>query len=90
MVIVQILKRKDASSVVVAIVLGLILITLLSSVTGELAAKISGTTDLGGYAASPDWKLTYLQPVVAAALQVIALEVLGWVYVFAKGLSKSK
>jgi hypothetical protein len=90
MVIVQILKRKDASSVVVAIVLGLILLTLLSSVTGELSAKISGTADLGGYAGSPSWKLTYLQPVVAAALQVIALEVLGWVYVFVKGLSKGK
>lgn len=90
MVIVQILKRKDASSVVVAIVLGLILLTLLSSVTGELAAKISGTTDLGGFAAGPSWKITYLQPTVAAALQVIALEVLGWLYVYAKGIVKSK
>lgn len=79
MYIVKVMKRKDASSVVVAILLAMMLSQLLMFVTGELSAKISGLNNEDGgfyYGAGGDWKVTYLQPFVSVLLQLLALEVL--------------
>jgi hypothetical protein len=92
MILVRILKRKDASSIVVAVVIGLIIVNLLPHLTGELANNISGAPDgqtFTGNFPGAAWEATYLQPVVWAALQLIALEVLSWIYlIVAKIVSK--
>lgn len=86
MVLVKVLKRKDASSVVVAVAVGLIIFSFLSTVTGPLAAEISSINpqQVG------EWRNQYLLPFVAAVLQLIFLEVLGWIYVWAAGSMKKK
>ncbi|MDQ3065091.1 MAG: hypothetical protein M3Q36_02370 [bacterium] len=72
MYIVKILKRLDAASVVVAIVLGMIVLQLLQSVTSYLAVDLVGTRSEFG--SSPSVNDMYLLPVVAAVLQVALLE----------------
>jgi hypothetical protein len=85
MVLVKILKRRDASSVLVAIVLAMIITQPLTSMTGKLASKISGLGGNNGYGYGPGtgWKSEYLFPIVWAAVQIIVLEILAWVYVWA-------
>lgn len=89
MVLVQVLKRKDASSIVVAVVVAWIVIGLLSAVTIELTSKISGLSGSQYATSGGGWKVIYLAPVVSAALQLIALEILARLYIWvAKALSK--
>ncbi len=76
MVLVKILKRKDASSVIVAVAIALIINQLLSWVTGDLAVRISGISEGGfSYSTGGNWRNMYVQPIVAALLQLIALEI---------------
>lgn len=91
--IVKVLKRKDASSVIVAVVLAMIIIQLLPALTGRLAVNITGVEEgqtFSGSFPGADWKAVYLMPTVWAALQVLALEVLVWLYVLAHGAIKKK
>ena len=83
---IKVLKRKDAASLVVAIVLGLIISSLLAQVTGQLSAKLSGTSEGVDFA----FKSAYAYPILSAALQLLALEVLLWLYGAAKGSASSK
>jgi hypothetical protein len=76
-VIVKFLKRKDAVSVVVAIVVALIVGQMLNTIVGPWANRLSSV----GPHQNVDWHNQYLFPLVAAALQLLLLEVLGWVYV---------
>jgi hypothetical protein len=87
MVLVKILKRKDASSVIVAVTVGILLVSLVTAVTSELASKISGLNN-SQYASTGGWKATYLLPAVAFVLELIALEILGWIYVLVGGSVK--
>ncbi|HLB66471.1 MAG TPA: hypothetical protein VJJ78_02675 [Candidatus Saccharimonadales bacterium] len=77
MVIIKVLKRKDASSVIVAVVLALVAISLVSAPAADLSNKIvnSGQGDVFA-----NWEDIYLQPAVLALLQVAFLEVVGWIY----------
>lgn len=86
MVTYHILKRKDASSVVVAIVLAFIINQLLSVLTHELAYKLSMADDGYGSMSGVGWQTAYLQPLISVVLQVLALELLliGYVYVSGK------
>ena len=82
--IVKVLKRKDASSVLVAVVLAFIIIQLLPAVTGRLAVNITGVEEgqtFSGAFPGAGWESVYLYPVVWAVLQVLALEILVWLYV---------
>jgi hypothetical protein len=84
MLIVKILKRRDAASILVAIILAMIISGPLMSTTGRLAGVISGVNNpIGAYPGGP-WKEVYLSPVVWAIVQIIALEVLCWVYVIVR------
>lgn len=87
MVLVKVLKRRDASSAVVAIAVGLITFSFVSAVTEELASKISSRnpSPVGG-----DWHSQYLYPLVLAILELLVLEVLGWIYVWTAGSMKKK
>ena len=93
MVVVKVLKRKDAASVIVAVVVALIVLQLLGTVTPHWAGWISGL-DKGQYASSTvpgtGWKGEYLYPSVLAAVQLLALEVLGWIYIWASAVFKQK
>lgn len=73
---IKVLKRKDASSVVVAVVIALILYQVLPAMTERLAAVLSGVNVTVG----AGWQDQYLQPAVSAVLQLLLLEVLLWVW----------
>lgn len=89
MYIVKVLKRKDAASLIVAIVVGLAVAQMLPAVTFHLANKIVGS-DLpyGGSGASTTD--LYLQPLISATLQLILLEILIRLYVGIHGLLAKK
>ncbi len=73
MVLVRILKRKDASSVIVAIVLAFIVAEVVSRMTVSLAGKLSGIgSDLPAFA----WRGSFAFPILSLILQVIVLEIL--------------
>ena len=78
MILVKFLKRMDAVSVVVAIIVALILSQMINTIVGPWANRLSTV----GPHQSVDWHNQYLYPVVAAALQLLLLEVLGWVLVW--------
>lgn len=87
MVLIKILKRRDASSVLVAILLAMIIMQPLTSLLAKPASIISGLSkDSYGYGfggPGGEWKTQYLFPIVWALLQIVALEVLGWIVVLA-------
>jgi hypothetical protein len=93
MVLVKMLKRRDASSVLVAVLVALVVWQPLMQETSRLSAKISGLS--GGQYASysapgAGWKGEYLYPLVSVIVQLIALELLGWIYVLGKSSMKKK
>lgn len=83
MVLVKILKRKDASSVLVAFLLAMVIQQPLFMLTGKPASIISGLKGNQGFYYGPggDWKSQYLFPVVWVIVQVVALEILAWIVV---------
>lgn len=89
MVLVKILKRRDAASVVVAILLAMIISQPLSVATGSLASRIVDVHN-NGYGFGAGWKNEYLFPVVWAVLQLIILEILAWIYVLANRPARRK
>lgn len=82
MVLTDILKRKDAASVLIAVVLALIIFQPLPDLVAELSATLSGTDDVLPEA---DWRERYLQPVVSALLQIVLLEVVVRLFVALRG-----
>jgi uncharacterized membrane protein len=85
MVLIKILKRRDAASIIVAILVAMIVSQPLSLTTSRLAGKISGVHNgFGGYAVpGGGWKSEYLFPIVWALVQLLVLEILVWIYVLA-------
>lgn len=81
MILVKILKRKDAASVVVAVVVGLIVLSLVSSISGPLANEIieQSTSPTG------DFSDVYLFPLVLAAVQLLVFEILARIYTLVAG-----
>lgn len=91
MAIINVLKRKDASSVVVAVVVAMIVSQLVSSLTVDIARRLSGLGDsFAGTGAGTDWQTLYLLPLVTALLQLLALELLIWLYTGVKDLLTNK
>lgn len=82
MILVKVLKRKDASSVIVAIITAMIVQQPLMTMTTKPASIISGD-NVQGYAYGPggDWQQQYLFPIVQALLQLLVLEVLCWIVI---------
>jgi len=90
MILVKILKRKDATSVIVAVIIAMIVGQCLSFATGSIAGTLSGLGEEQGFGfAGPeaDWQQTYLYPAVWAAVQLVVLELLAWVIVLLGTLS---
>jgi hypothetical protein len=87
MVLVKILKRRDASSIVLAIVVGSLLLQFLQTVTNKWAIKISNVN----YGPVPyHWKEDLLMPAVWLLLALIVLEVLCWLWVWGAAAVKKK
>jgi len=82
MVLIKVLKRKDASSVLVAIILAMIISQPLTTTTMRISSKISDLGNNGPYGGGGDWKTQYLFPIVWALVQIVVLEILGWIAVF--------
>lgn len=79
MVIIKVMKRKDASSIFVAIVLAMIVIQLLTQLTVPLTALfIPEAKNLGGPMFS--FTASYAQPLLWAVLQIALFEVLSLLY----------
>lgn len=78
--IIKILKRKDAASVVVAVVLAVILANALPVVTSDLATYLAGIET----AQATEWRENVVRPLISAALQVIVLEAFLRVVVFVR------
>lgn len=86
MVFVKILKRRDGSSVVVAVVTALIIVNFLGSVTQYLAGKLANlhSGQYGSAFPGTGWRGEYLYPFLQAVFSLILLEILCWIYVWAK------
>jgi hypothetical protein len=93
MVLVKVLKRRDASSVVVAILVAMILFNLVQTITAKWAGSLSGLSNnqyVSYMYPGTGWKGQYLYPVVYALLELLVLEVLGWIYVLVASSMKKK
>jgi hypothetical protein len=93
MYLIKVLKRKDAASVITAILVAMILLQPMGQVTAKLAAKISGLNNgqYYGYSApGSGWQGEYLYPVVWALLQLVLLEILIRLYVLATAPRKKR
>jgi flagellar biosynthesis protein FlhB len=90
MVLVQVLKRKDASSVVVAVVVAMVLYQVVQTIPAKWAGWLSGLQD-GQYTTytngNTDWKGQYLYPIVFAILELLVLEVVVRLYVWAVSMN---
>lgn len=88
MYVVKVLKRKDASSLVVGVVVAMLVVQFVAQVSLELASRISlwqwgkaGPSNTAFYPTA-GWRSTYLQPLVGLLVQLLVLEVLVRVYVW--------
>lgn len=70
----KILLRKDTSSVIVAIIVGLTTLQLVASLTGPLTIHLMGADP--SLSQAEGFSNQYVAPVLAFVLQVIALELL--------------
>jgi len=89
--IIKVLKRKDGATLVVGVALAFVVANFLMSVTGQLSAKITdaaGSTP--GLASTDGWQTAYLLPIVTLILELIALELLVWIYVWIHGAVTNK
>lgn len=93
MVLVKVLKRKDASSVFVAVLVAWLIVQPLMQVTARPAGKLLSLKD-GQYLSynypGAGWKAQYLYPVVQLVLELIVLEVLAWIYILTAASMKKK
>lgn len=79
MVLIKVMKRKDASSVFVAVVLALIIVQLLSQLSMPLTNLIASPG--GQYMApTPSTIGSYVHPLVWAVLQILLFEVFSLLY----------
>jgi hypothetical protein len=83
----KVLLRKDISSLIVAVVTGVAVAFFLLGITGPLATELTASEKFGG---DPGFSALYIQPIVAFALQIVALELLLRAVIFARQLSYTK
>ncbi len=94
MVLVKVLKRKDASSVLVAVALALLLTNFLSTVSFDLASRltefVSGKeSEYLNSQTSIGWDQIYLLPTFTLLVQVVILELVVRLVISLKSFWKS-
>jgi hypothetical protein len=87
MVLVKILKRKDASSVIIAIIAAMFLSQFIQAITNRWGIKLAHVNYGSQYF---HWKEDYLLPVVWLLLELLVLEVLCWLWVWGAAAVKKK
>jgi len=93
MVLVKILKRKDASSVFVAVLAAWLVWQPLMQITAKPTGKLLSLKDNEYVSYSypgTGWKAQYLFPVVQLILELVVLEILAWIYIWFAGSMKKK
>lgn len=85
MVIVRILQRKDAASLVVAVAAAIVVAQFLTFMGNQLSYELLGAGPGEDY--TPDWKVTYAVPIVALLLQLVMLEVLARLVVWGRSMA---
>lgn len=83
----KVLQRKDASSLIVAIVLGFATLQFISTITSPLVAKI---LDENTQFQASGFKDQYLAPLLALVLTAVAVELLVWVVIGIRGFVTPK
>jgi hypothetical protein len=89
MVLTKIMKRKDASSVFVAIVLAMIIGQLLTQLTMPLSSLFFEQKEGLGF---PGFSVqgSYLQPLLWAVAQIVLFEVFAWLYLTISDMARKK
>lgn len=82
---VKVLKRKDASSVVVAVVLALLVNGAVQAWADRPAAWLSGQTTMGG-----GWNAGLWRPLVTLVVGLVVLEIVIRVYTALAGAQGKK
>jgi hypothetical protein len=95
MVLIKIMKRKDASSVLVAIILATIIGGMLMWMANDISFRISDMTGSGGdeysaFGPNGNWRMVYLQPFISAVVQILMLEILARIYIFVHNSMQKK
>lgn len=92
MVLVKILKRKDAASIIVAILIAMIIAQPLNMLTSPIAGRALGLKDgqYMGYAPPGSGWEWYAYQVLWAVVQLIVLEILAWLCIWVSAVSKKK
>jgi hypothetical protein len=83
--VVKVLKRKDASSVVVAVVLAMILGQAVQTFSDRPAAWLSGSSSLGG-----GWRAGLWAPLLTLVVELIVFELLIRAYVWLADMQAKK
>lgn len=76
----KVLQRKDGSTLVVGIAMGLAFLQFITSITAPLSFKIMGQEMGQGYPGT-DFSAQYVTPLVALLLQLVAIELAVWLVV---------
>lgn len=87
MYIIKVLKRRDAASVVVAIILAMTFAQTIFLPVSQLSYKLANISNTssnygGGYGGG--WRDTYLTPLIELVLTVIVLEILIRLFVYVR------
>lgn len=88
MFIYQVLKRRDAASLIVAIVIALAIGELFSAVGSSLSIRIIGTGE--DYGIGSSWRYMYVQPILTFVIKLIALELLIRLFVYYTARTRKK
>ena len=83
----KVLQRKDASSLILAIILGFASLQFVAAVAAPITSKLLGED---GSLQAAGFKDQYLAPLVALVLQIIAVELLVWIVVGIRSLAYAK
>ena len=78
MYIVKVLKRRDAASVIVAVVLAMVIVNVLPLLTSELAGTLANAEEVYSYGSGYSgggWRTAYLAPIISLFLQVVLIEI---------------
>lgn len=83
--IVKVLKRRDASSVVVAIIMGLFVSGAVQALAYRPASWLSGDSAVGG-----GWTAGLWLPIITLVVELIILEIVLRVYIALAGNQSKK
>ena len=88
MILVRVLQRRDAASIVVAVAAGLVLANYLGALSYTLSSALIGQN--GGGPSGIEWRQAYLIPLMAMIVSFVGLEILANIVVVMRKLLVGK